>query len=350
VPAIRTEITEIVTGLATLGYQSLDRALEIRPGHITHVNDAVFERLAAAFRDGHHDQEFALAWENGTVFALSDQGLRGRPPWLLEWKGPHRPASRSIETIPADLRIDHVFLISCKYGSEILHNSGPAQLIDHALRPAQPVKVGDWYESVAPEPYRAVWAPVHRGAGIPTDSPPSSLDRPQRAQVKRHLRACPIDTQAGIYQDFVAAVSQESAKRWDRILRSLSDQQEMLWRLLRMQAAPYYVLGASRQRRPLRYRVSTPWDFTQRYGLEGLRITPGHRGQPSVDWEATVRRLDTGHGLSVSGFVEIRWSHGKLNGPPEAKIHLLTDPHLVPGYEPLTFHEPEKPVTASLFG
>jgi hypothetical protein len=37
VAAPRTEITEIVTGLAMLGYRSLDDALEIRPGHILNV-------------------------------------------------------------------------------------------------------------------------------------------------------------------------------------------------------------------------------------------------------------------------------------------------------------------------
>ena len=36
-PGLQTEITEITTGLAMLGYQDLARALEVRPRHITHV-------------------------------------------------------------------------------------------------------------------------------------------------------------------------------------------------------------------------------------------------------------------------------------------------------------------------
>lgn len=134
-PGLRTEITEITTGLAMLGYQDLARALEVRPRHITHVDETTFDRLDAARESGVYDRDFANAWSNGSTFARSELGLRGRPPWTLEWKGHHKPASRSIETIPADLRIDHVYLISCKYGSSILHNSGPIPLFDHALAP-----------------------------------------------------------------------------------------------------------------------------------------------------------------------------------------------------------------------
>ena len=108
-PDVRTEITEIVTGLAMLGYQDVQRALEVRPRHITHVDELVFNRLDAAWASGKFDSEFATAWDNGSAFARSSLGFRGRPPWTLEWKGHHKPASKTIETIPADLRIDGVF-------------------------------------------------------------------------------------------------------------------------------------------------------------------------------------------------------------------------------------------------
>ncbi len=334
-PAIRTEITEIVTGLAMLGYQTLDRALEIRPRHITHVDDAVFERLDQAHQQGDHDTEFALAWDNGTIFARSSNGLRGRPPWLLEWKGHHRPASQSIETIPADLRIDHVFLISCKYGSAILHNSSPTALFDHGLRPT-PTQPTDWYHDVAPNQYKAVWAPTLAAAGLPTTGPPSTLDTDQRSRLKDHVRANPVDTNTSNYHEFIATVSQQSQHRWTATLRTQPARREMLWRILRMQAAPYYLLGATRRNEPLRYRIDTPWDFSQRYTLNEFTITTGQRGQPSVDWAATITNQATGTTSESGGYVEIRWSHGKLSGNPEAKVHLTTHPHDIPGYEPIT--------------
>jgi hypothetical protein len=45
------------------------------------------------------------------------------------------------------------------------------------------------------------------------------------------------------------------------------------------------------------------------------------------------RELDTDR--VVEGHVEVRWSHGKFGGVPEAKIYLDTPHHKVAGYQPL---------------
>ena len=124
--AIRTEITEIITGLAMLGFRDLDEALQVRPMSVVNLDTEHYERLAAARAGGSHDHEFETAWQNGQVFARADDGLRGRPPWTIEWKGSHKPPG--YEQVPADLRIDHVYLVSCKYGSSILHNVSPSHL------------------------------------------------------------------------------------------------------------------------------------------------------------------------------------------------------------------------------
>ena len=101
-----------------------------------------------------------------------------------------------------------------------------------------------------------------------------------------------------------------------------------------MQAAPYYVLGARHDRTEMRYRVGTPWDFAQNYQIVSLAIAPGQRGQPSVDWTFHVRD-SAGTISTIFGHVEVRWSHGKLNGSPEAKVYLDCEPESVPGYDPL---------------
>lgn len=333
-PSIRTEVTEITTGLAMLGYQDLDRALEVRPRHITHVDDAVFDRLETARAAGRHDRDFEVAWATGIAFARSPLGLRGRPPWTIEWKGHHRPASKRIETIPADLRVDHVYLVSCKYNSRILHNSGPVPLFDHRLAPDGPVARLNWFESVAPEAFRRVWEPVHRAAGLGPDVAPSAATADQRDAIKRELTSHPFDTGAPEYGAFVAEASERTAARWRASVAGTVQRSELFWRLLRMEAAPYFVLGARHDGRPLAYRVGSPWDFSQRYRVTGFDVGAGRRGQPSVDWVAhVVSRDGTAH--EVRGHVEIRWSHGKLVGAPEAKVYLDTDPDHVPGYDPL---------------
>lgn len=334
-PDVRTEITEIVTGLAMLGYQDVRRALEVRPRHITHVDEPVFDRLDVAWTSGRFASEFSTAWDNGSAFARSSLGLRGRPPWTLEWKGHHKPASKTIETIPADLRIDGVYLISCKYGSRILHNAGPVALFDHHLAPSGPVGRADWFELVAPDAFRAVWQPVLASVGLAATITPSTTSKQQRQLIRGALELSPIVTMSPDYTAFVEAVSQQTARRWRLRLNSAAARSELYWRLLRMQAAPYFVLGARHDGSALRYRIDTPWDFQRRHMISAFDVTPGSRGQPSVDWRVLVTERNTGADVVVAGHVEVRWSHGKLNGAPEAKVYLDTDPLQVPGYDAL---------------
>ena len=103
-PDTRTAVSEIVTGLGLFGFRDLGRALAARPRFITNVDDEVYDRLDAAFASGELADVFEVAWSNGQRFARSTDGLRGRPPWTVEWKGPHKPPA--YEQIPADLRVD----------------------------------------------------------------------------------------------------------------------------------------------------------------------------------------------------------------------------------------------------
>ena len=109
----------------------------------------------------------------------------------------------------------------------------------------------------------------------------------------------------------------------------------MLWRLLRLSGAPYFVLGTS-PTDVLRLRIYTPWDWRQEFSLRSFRVWgDGSAGQPVVRWEARVERRADRAELPVEGHVEIRWSHGRFKGKPEAKVYLDTPHDEVPGYEPL---------------
>nr|MDQ3758280.1 hypothetical protein [Actinomycetota bacterium] len=55
-------------------------------------------------------------------------------------------------------------------------------------------------------------------------------------------------------------------------------------------------------------------------------------GQPVVRWTAQVRDRSAGEEHEVAGHVEVRWSHGRFAGHPEAKVYLDTPHHRVPGY------------------
>ncbi len=86
----------------------------------------------------------------------------------------------------------------------------------------------------------------------------------------------------------------------------------------------------------MRIRVDTPWDWRQTWEFAGLDIAaaPG-AGQPQVEWAIRARHRRTGVVHTTAGYVEIRWSHGRFSGHPEAKVQLRTPHEEVPGYTPL---------------
>lgn len=332
-PSAKTEITEIVTGLAITGAPDLAAALAGRG--VANVSVEVWDRLAELERSGQHRQEFAAAWANGRAFLDAAEGLRGRPPRLVEWKGPVQAPGD--EVVPADLRVDHVWLVSCKYLSKVLANAAPARLFDRGLAGGPARAAGDWYLEVAPDAYQALYAQVRLELGTRASLPPHAADLTpaHRAELRAYLDAGWSDEAQGAYRALAEAVSQASAARWKQTLAKRTDAEAVLWRLLRIGGAPYFVLGAQRDR-SLRLRVMTPWDWRQSYELKRVDVWGDDAGQPQVRWQARVRGRAEGDELVIDGHVEVRWSHGRFGKPPEAKVYLDTPHHHVPGYVTLS--------------
>ena len=260
--------------------------------------------------------------------------MRGRQPRRVEWKGPHRLPG--YEQVPADLRVDFVYLVSCKYGSNLLHNVSPPHLFDRLLAQRHGERV-DWYAQVAHDEYQQLYQACREYLGD-SDLPAAirDLDRQGRGRLKEAFQGAWPEPLAEHYRWFAIAVSRASAERWLRALGSRNRREETLWRLLRLQPAPYFVLGTDTNREPLQYRVDTPWDFRMRYRFKSLDAWPEARGQPVVCWRADLVETSTGAPIHVDGHVEVRWSHGRFKGSPEAKVYLDT-PHMqTAGYTVLT--------------
>jgi hypothetical protein len=167
--------------------------------------------------------------------------------------------------------------------------------------------------------------------------PPRAVDlsTTQRTELALWLRAGWPDGARSAYEELAVSVAAVSAARWHAALSaSRGSREAMLWRLLRMGSTPYFVLGSSATR-SLRLRIATPWDWRQRFSLTRLDVFAQEGGQPRVGWTAGVRARDSGVEHELTGHVEVRWSHGRFGGAPEAKGYIDTPHHLVPGYFPL---------------
>jgi hypothetical protein len=381
-------VTELGTGMGMLGHGDVDEVLSARPAVMRSLSPEHWDQLASVRAGGAYDNEFHAAWLNGRAFLTARDGLRGRQPESVEWKGVVRGSGD--EVAPVDLRIDHVYLVSCKYMSDILFNVSPAHVFDSLLvgGPARRGRGagGDWYAEVAPVRYQRLYEvvrsavrdgetagsdpgtdprPGHRDADHATlalpglegaesgstgkdavarhsretlrELPPRAVDltSAHRIALSHRLRSgWPAEAKAA-YGELSEEVAKASVTRWHAALSvGTSAGESMLWRLLRMGSAPYFVLGSSAAQ-SLRLRIATPWDWKQLFGLVRLEVFPQEGGQPRVGWMAAVRERANGQLHEVSGHVEVRWSHGRFGGPPEAKGYLDTRHHLVPGYFPL---------------
>lgn len=334
-PALRTEITEIVTGVAMLGGATLHDAMAGRPAELVGVDETTWGRLVDAHRSRSHEADFLAAWNNGRAFLTATEGLRGRRPMLVEWKGGHRDPGDT--AVPSDLRVDHVYLISCKYLSKVLHNASPWALFDQHLVGARSRRnEGDWFDAVAPAEHQELYQLVRQRYGADLGLPESvgALGATHRRELRDRIPRDWDDACRAAYAALVERVSAASAARWAAGIERPSDRRAMLWRLLRFTPAPYFVLGTSADG-SLRLRVDTPWDFERAFKVHRLDLTSGSGGQATVEWSASVSDRVTGEDRSVRGHVEVRWSHGRFGGHPEAKVYLDTPHARVPGYSVL---------------
>jgi hypothetical protein len=291
-------------------------------------------RLRALAAEGRYRAEFAAAWANGACFLAARDGSAGRRPEVVEWKGPQAPR-RAPSRLPADLRIDHVYLVSCKY--KLPHHAQRVAPLDLRSRRATAGAAATGSREVAPEAAQALYDSVRASrpaSWAPCPTRAASMSPPQRRRLASALGrgAWPSSAAAEAYTALSAAVARPppGAGASACAARGPAGRAHTLWRFLRVAAATYFVLGSTGTRL-VRVRVGSPWDWRQSFRLRPFEVAPAVVArQPLGQLAGQVEDRATGEPRTVAGHVEIRWSHGRFAGPPEAKVHLDTPHHQVP--------------------
>ena len=152
-------------------------------------------------------------------------------------------------------------------------------------------------------PGRPVPATLHPAASHPA----VDLTVPQRELLGHWLRSGWPPGAKPLYAALSGAVARASVSHWEEAMDERGGTGEaMLWRLLRIGSAPYFVLGSSADR-SLRLRIATSWDWRQHFQLVALAMEGQSGGQPRVGWEALVRDRTSNEVRSVVGHIEVRW-------------------------------------------
>lgn len=331
-PSERTFVTEIATGLGMVGDDDVEYVITRRPPEMSNLTPADWDQITALWNSGGYATDFTEGFLNGQAFLAAPDALNGRRPRIIEWTGGRRAPGD--EVVPSDLRVDHVYLVSCKYLSRILHNPSPARLVEGLLSQAVVDDRRDWYLRFAPREYQQLYeACVTVVDGPPLPRRAMDLARAERRRLVLALRGGWPDTAADAYGELCLAVSEASALAWKARITP-RNAEAVLWRLLRVGSAPYFILGTSPVG-SMRLRIDTPWDWRQAFRLGSFDVAPQPGGQPRVRWEAVYEVRHTAEERAVHGHVEIRWSHGRFGQPPEAKVYLDCAHEDVPGYHPL---------------
>ena len=106
------------------------------------------------------------------------------------------------------------------------------------------------------------------------------LTSAHRAALAARLKGGWPEAAKEAYGELSDAVALASVTRWRAALAHRAGAgASMLWRLLRMGSAPYFVLGSSATR-SLRLRVATPWDWRQLFALDQFELFAQEGGQP----------------------------------------------------------------------
>ncbi len=331
-PTDRTLVTELATALGTLPYRSLGRALAARPAQVR-IAPKDWRRLEVLHGEDAFAEAFAVAYDNGKAFAANPDALAGRQPRIIEWTGGRRPPGD--EVAPIDLRIDHVYMVSCKYLSSNIANPSPARLFNGLLATVGTWNRGDWYQVVAPKQHQRLFEAYVAASGISgLPDAVANLSTVDRKRLRAAIRGVGSDEAVKTaYASLSRKASSASAMIWKARLKCIN-KELMFWRLLRIGNAPYFFLGAHKTA-SLRLRVATAWDWRDTFHLRDLKVDGVAAGQPKVEWTARYYRRGSRKLESVHGHVEIRWSHGPFAQPPEAKIYLDSPVSEVPGYHPL---------------
>ena len=213
-PSDRTFVTEIATGLGMCDGADLDATIRSRPAEMVTLSTLEWDQLTDLRASGEFDSDFDAGFQNGRrILRVAPDALNGRRPRMIEWTGGRRAPGD--EVVPSDLRVDHVYMVSCKYLSKILHNPSPARLVEGLLSQAPVDDLSDWYGRVAPTEYQEHYDACRREldiTGLPTRA--IELQPRDRRALKAALHSGWPPGAEDAYTKLNATVSRVTAELW----------------------------------------------------------------------------------------------------------------------------------------
>lgn len=252
----------------------------------------------------------------------------------VRWSGPEQQAATI--SVARDL-VAASIPISVKDDSDVAHNFSPYNLFV-GVPEGRPPATGEtnWYVWADSEGIQALYGYIRSRSAL--DLPEEFRDfdatasRQQRDRLQDEISKLAAADRMQfniIYVQMCRQVAQYSSNRFNQSLQAslqTSGRQSILENIVkgffRVNAVPYLLAGIDR-RKPFAVRIPDITEWKQRWRVLEVEAIPAlDRRQSVVYLNVRVAEKSRGGLTHDLGFrVEIRWSHGKFCGNPEAKLY-----------------------------
>lgn len=266
-------------------------------------------------------------------------------PIKARWMGPQKTTNASAAAKDLYLVINESagkIPVSVKDASDILWNGSASRFVEgiwDGELGMDGTRGEHWFLKKAPAEYEAFYlscgGPAQTGHATAAEYNKDCRDKKKRKGFAAHAAQEVKKPAAGAaYKALCKAVSEASAEavngkieklkaksKGKRLAEALKNQ---LWEIFRVNSEPYFLCGTEKKdKRKQAFVVRIPGkdEWARRFEIRDVKATAKSAGQPEmlVAFSIFDAEKDATHSFSVR--YEIRWSHGKFNGNPEAKIY-----------------------------
>ena len=256
----------------------------------------------------------------------------------VRWIG--KDQQSGIERVASDLEIEPVgFRLSVKENANVYINGSPKKIFIDAPKGifGQKERSENWFIKVAAKElqdyflacsgievtgYNSVIEYYKNCKGVKNKKIFSSHVQ----QLHKEKSSVVLET----YSQMCKAVASESAQIFNEnyklFFNSLTNQNAhntlipMFHFFFKINGVKYFLLGCDKDK-PMALIVPSSREWLEEYNFLGVKAIAVNAGQPEVDINFSFQNKNTKEEFIIPIKVEIRWSHGKFCGNPEAKVY-----------------------------
>ncbi len=338
-PSLKTALTELSLALGLLGYDWASAPFsELGKMLSSSTNQEKLLFLAREVYDTCRTQE--KHEDLCQKFISIGRKLRHNYPLFREihqilWTGPER-TGRTV-SLARDLEVNSV-PVSVKAESNIVFNLSPANLFWNLPDGSQfgTSKRENWYLLQSPDLYAELYRLIKNPAGLPFATV-EDFEREARREIRKKLqnflrREAQSNSKLWkkfleVYHNMCQEVATKSAEEFNRRFRRLKGKarqvsSELAGKVFFRLNAVRYILAGMDRREEMALEIPDVSSWRRHWEVQNIYAYPElHRRQSVVGFEITIRGKNFPREKTLKFHAEIRWSHGKFSGSPEAKLY-----------------------------